>query len=152
MTISDDCRVELFPVLVHEAGEGNFRVIRWGGRSRIATRAAGVEAIRIFRKGATVRQVKEALARQYGRNPSDVVITALLESLQKANLIRRLGAVKTKVPTGEFTIRTLLRFSSRFYLAPALRKLAFRFPLKLRRWTIFWVDFWDMKRTFRPSS
>src|SRR5437588_11135033 len=106
LELTDNSRIELFPIYIHEAGEGTFRVVRWGGKSRIATRRPGIDVIEMLRKGATIGQVKEELSRRYHHRTEEIVLTPLLTALQKANLIRRIDTQEIKSSRRDVTLRT----------------------------------------------
>jgi lauroyl/myristoyl acyltransferase len=130
MLIPAESRVELFPLHVEPFGDA-FRVIRKGGRSAVATRGAGLEAVRLLQMGLPLAEVRRELARRHHVAPEAVDLQPLLESLRRANLIRRVdGRV---VGEDEATLAARLRFFWLFSAAPRLLRLAGRLPVSLHR-------------------
>lgn len=152
LEVNDNSRIELHPLYIHEAGEDTFRVVRWGGRSRIATRRLGIDAIEMFRRGASIGEVQEELSQRHNRRPSEIVLAPLLTSLYKANLIRGIDSHDVGSGRRQVTLHTLAQFIARFYLVRAARAVAARVPsVKIRRRLIFWINRWDLKRAFQPK-
>jgi lauroyl/myristoyl acyltransferase len=137
MLIHAESRVELFPLHVERYGDA-FRVIRKGGRSVMATRQEGVEALGLLQRGLSLREVREELARRHDTSPDAVNVRPLLDSLRKANLIRRVdGRV---VGRDEATPGARLRFFWRFSAMPRLRAFSRTLPVPLHRRVLHVVD------------
>jgi lauroyl/myristoyl acyltransferase len=150
MEFPDNSRVRLFRVLIREYGEDNFRVVRWGGRSKILTRQFGVDAIQLLRKGFSLGEVKVALAKKHGCEPSRVDLSPLLEALRTAELIRTING--NPVSTNrQLTPLNIARFVWRFYLSIYLHNLsAACLPLGASRQARFWIDFFGRQRAMKP--
>ncbi len=151
MEFTDNSRMQLFPVLIQPFGEDNFRVLRWGGRSKILTRQFGVDAIHLLQEGRTIGEVKRALGEKYGTQPSRVDLTPLLQALLRGQLIRRIDG-RSASGKGHLTVSSVSWFIWRFYLSPYLRKLSVTvLPLQAYRRLCFWVRFFDLRKAMKPA-
>jgi lauroyl/myristoyl acyltransferase len=145
MDIKENSLIKLFPLYIHRYGDGNFRVIRRGGRSVMATRKAGLDAIEMMNRGLGLREIRDTLGRKYGDDNSTVNLKPLLNSLLKANLIKRIDG--RPVCRNEVTVSSFLDFCLRFYLLPRVTRFSKRFlPLSLLRWVLYRIFFFELKR------
>jgi len=151
MKLTDDAKVKLFRVYINPFGEDNFRVIRWGGKSKMLTRGLGIDAIRLLQKGYTLKQAKCALGQRYGLEPSKIDLGPLLDTLRKANLIRSVNGRPISRNSG-VTPLSLSRFLWRFYLSPCVSALAVRcLPLAASRYVRFWILYLDLRKSMKAK-
>jgi lauroyl/myristoyl acyltransferase len=150
MEFSDNNRVKLFPVLIRPFGE-NFRILRWGGKSKILTRQFGVDAIHLLKKGRTIGEVKKGLGEKYNIDPLRVDLKPLLHALLQAQFIRQING-RSSGQASQVTIKSVIWFIWRFYLSPFLRKFgATCLPLAVSRHLGFWTHFLDLKKAMKPA-
>jgi len=128
---ADASRLELHPLRISPFGDGNYSVIRRGGRERIATRELGVEAIRRFQKGDSLGDTRRWLAERHGLCPESIRLEPLLGSLKSAGLIAEMDGVKLAAPS--VRMHDLLHFQLRFELLPWLVRSTRRLPVPLAR-------------------
>src|SRR5262249_8714778 len=89
MPPSETSTIKLRPYLVRPFGDEYFRVMRWGGNSKIVTRAMGVQALDRLDEGLSIREVQFRLAEHRGVKPEQVDLEPLLRSLSAADLIAK---------------------------------------------------------------
>ena len=143
--------IKLRPFLIRPFGDEYFRVMRWGGDSKIVTRALGVEALRHLKQGLSVREVRSRLADAHGVNSAQINIRPLLESLSTADLIAKVDDAPVPVRK-QVTPRTLAKFVWAMYGNPAVRALAGGLrPISAARFALEAIERLDMHRLFLPA-
>jgi lauroyl/myristoyl acyltransferase len=131
MDWSDASRLKLHPLRIAPFGDGNYSVIRRGGREEIATRGLGVEALHRLGAGDSLGEARRWLAERHGTPPESIRLEPLLRSLSNAGLIAEVDGEKLVSP--RIGMRDYLRFQLRFELMPRLAQSTRRLPIALAR-------------------
>jgi lauroyl/myristoyl acyltransferase len=149
-SINDQSRFEFFPLFIRGFGDGNFRVMRWGGKAVIATRRTGVEAIQMLRNGLSIGEVRRALASRHQSENSSVSLEPLLATALEAGLIRSIDG--TRLHNKRPTLREYLHFAFRSYFSPRLAKAgANTLPPRLLYSTLYHMYWLQLRRPLRSK-
>ena len=151
-SITEQSTVKLRRVLVRPFGDEYFRVMRWGGNSKIVTRQVGIDALRQFEQGRTVGEVQSCLAGWHGAEARQVNLHPLIQSLASADLIAKIDGAPVPVRR-RVTVATLAKFIGALYGTPALRAIAARLrPVAAARAAMAAIEQTQMRKAFLPDS
>ena len=120
--------VRFHRLLIVEGASGIYYVMRWGGKSQLATRKQGLAAIWALKAGQSVGEVQRALAPP-GKTIS---IHRLLEALLSAGLIRSIDGVP--VSGGKWHLFATARCLFRIHVVPHCLALICKCPIPAQRW------------------
>ena len=102
LLLHDNACVRLFPVRSHKISQKDFMVYRIGCSTitTVATSDIGVTAVRLMKRGKTVRQTRMSLAALLGVPEERVDISPVLRALVKARMVRRIddSVLETESP------------------------------------------------------
>jgi lauroyl/myristoyl acyltransferase len=142
--VSDDSTIRLHRLHVVKRGEENYYVVRWGGKSMIATKRVGIDALKLL-DGRTPRRAQTQLQAELGTNGASLDLRRLVNVLGGANMIRSVDGKPASVP--EVTLTTVVRFWYRYYLTPFLIKIIRKAaPINLIGRAIFLLNYSGNRR------
>jgi lauroyl/myristoyl acyltransferase len=133
MEIKASSVIGLHRLLIRRGRAGTYYVTRWGGRSQIATREAGITAIQGLKSRQSVEEIEKSLARNSNR-PS---LQPLLQALLNANLVRTIDGVAVSRP--DFHPANFAKSLCRLYLLPGCFRLMKLLPARIHRWGLYAV-------------
>ena len=122
--ISEHARIKLCRLIIHKLNDNDYDVMKVGYRTPrtvIATRKLGVEVINLFKKGCTIKGVREILSQRYNCTAERIQITPLIESLLKARMIKSING-KPVIPD-QLNLPLYIYLLSRMQLNKAARFL-----------------------------
>lgn len=129
--LSDSTRLELHPLRVAPLGDGNYSVIRRGGRREIAVRAVGAEALSRLKAGCSIGETRRWLAEHHATAPESIHLEPLLSLLIKTGMVAAVDG--TRIESAKVGLRDYLQFQLRFEVLPRAARTAGRLPLSLAR-------------------
>ena len=127
----DSALLRLHPLRIQPFGDGNYSVIRRGGRTEIATRAVGVEALERFQAGDSIGATRRWIAESHGTSPESIRLEPLLKSLMNAGLIAAVDGVE--IESKRIGAREHLKFHYRFEMLPRIIRAARHLPISVAR-------------------
>lgn len=127
LPIAGTARVRLFALTFQTAGQDHVVVRRDTGRM-LKTSQAGVEAIRLLRRGLTLDAVRGVVGRSNGCDPADVDLSPLLDSLVAADFVAAIDGRKLAVRRPSFRDRARAMFVTSVQ-APLISTMIRRAPL-----------------------
>ena len=127
LPIAGTARVRLFPLAFQAAGQDHIVVRRDTGRM-LKTSPAGVEAIRLLRRGLTLDAVRGVVGRANGCDPAAVDLSPLLDSLVAADFVAAIDGRKLALRQPSFRDRARATLATSIQ-APLMSAMIRRAPL-----------------------
>lgn len=148
--LREDAQIRLFPVLIRQISEEDSMVYRIGGAkiTSVATSKVGAQAIRILRKGKTIREVRGLLCRQLGIEESRLNLQPVFDAILQANMVRQVDrdVLVTEKPQVRRILTQSLHFALQLLKNPLRGALIRWLPLGVSHRLLFFLA-----RRSRPS-
>lgn len=144
--IRADSRIRFFPLIIRRVKRDDYNVIRVGCSTItvIATRQAGVEAIKLLKKGLSPEETRDQIGARHGCLSDHINLTPLVYSLLNARMIRKIDD-KTIISERPKWLRVLYHHWKRCLVAIRLATTAATFkylPVGLAFRIQFYLHWW----------